>query len=102
MQPLWGTKTTDNLRNMSEKLDSNSCTEFDKCMEILQLMLDDEASEKQEEYVNEHVHKGMVCFQHYEIETEIRELIKKKCSNLPVPDGLATQIRTQVQMIRNQ
>jgi anti-sigma factor (TIGR02949 family) len=87
---------------MSDKLDAKNCKEFNKCMEILQLMLDNEASKEEQKYVSEHIHQCLVCFEQYELEKEIRELIKKKCSNLPVPDGLAAQIRTQIQSIQNQ
>lgn len=102
MRKLWDTRTRDKEDVMSKKLDAKNCEEFNKCMEILELMLDNEASTDQELYVNEHIHKCLVCFEQYELEKQIRELIKNKFSNLPVPEGLATQIRTQIQFIQKQ
>lgn len=63
-------------------------------------MLDNEATSEEEDYVSKHIHKCMVCFEQYQVEKEIRELIRNKFSNLPVPEGLANQIRTQIQFIQ--
>lgn len=85
---------------MKDNHDQSVCSEFKKCMEILHLMLDNEASHEQEHYVNEHIEQCMVCFEHYEVEKHIRELIKTKLANMPVPEGLANQIRTKIQFIQ--
>jgi anti-sigma factor (TIGR02949 family) len=82
---------------MDKKMSPTDCKEFNKCMEILELMLDNEASKDEAEYVNMHMEKCLVCFEHYQVEKEIRELIKTKLSNLPVPTDLAHQIRSQIQ-----
>lgn len=78
---------------------SSDCNEFSKCMEILQLMLDNEASDHQEDYVKEHIENCMLCFEQYEVEKQIRSLIRSKVTNQPVPDGLVDQIRTKIQAI---
>lgn len=85
---------------MSNHSGPTDCKEFNKCMEILELMLDNEASKEEEQYVNTHIDKCLVCFEQYEVEKEIRELIKTKLSNLPVPADLANQIRTQIQFMQ--
>ena len=64
------------------------------------LMLDNEASKEEEVYVQDHIEQCMVCFEHYEVEKQIRELIRKKIANMPVPEGLAHQIRTKIQFIQ--
>ena len=69
-------------------------------MEILHLMLDNEASNDQENYVHDHIEQCMVCFEQYEVEKHIRELIRTKLANRPVPEGLANQIRTKIQFIQ--
>ena len=85
---------------MTEKKGVSNCSEFKRCMEILHLMLDNEATDAEEQYVNEHIEQCIMCFEQYEVEKQIRELIKKKIANLPVPDGLANQIRTKIQFIQ--
>lgn len=75
---------------------SSTCSEFNKCLEILYLMLDNEASEEQEDYLNKHFEKCLFCFEQYEVEKQIRELIKTKIAKMPVPAGLATSIKTKI------
>ncbi len=76
----------------------NGLTTCNECLEILELMLDNEASKEQESYVNEHIESCIHCFEHMQVEKEIRELIKTKIAQLPVPDGLASEIRSKIQM----
>lgn len=73
-----------------------SCSDFDKCMRILNLMLDDEADEVQEEYFFNHIEKCIVCFSHYNVEKQIRELLKRKLQKRKVPAELAIDIRNKI------
>ena len=73
----------------------STCTE---CLEILELMLDNEASKEQQSYANEHIEDCLHCFEHMEVEKEIRELIRTKIAQLPVPEGLANEIRAQIHL----
>jgi anti-sigma factor (TIGR02949 family) len=81
-------------------MDSNNeggCKEFKKCMEILHLMLDNEATDHQEQYVKDHIEICMVCFEQYEVEKQIRDLIKTKIEQRPVPNDLIEDIRGKIQ-----
>jgi anti-sigma factor (TIGR02949 family) len=73
------------------------CKDFEKCLEILYLMLDNEATEEEKSYLNDHIESCMLCFEQYEVEKQIRSLIKSKITNQPVPSGLINQIRTKIQ-----
>lgn len=84
---------------MENKSENSQCKEFAKCMEILHLMLDNEASSEQEQYVTDHIDSCMVCFEQYEVEKEIRDLLKSKIQNQPVPDDLINQIKSRIQAI---
>lgn len=84
---------------MEGKEESSNCKEFTKCMEILHLMLDNEATEEQKQYVNKHIDSCMICFEQYEVEKQIRDLIKSKIANQPVPSDLINQIRSKIQTI---
>ena len=76
--------------------DNSGCSEFKKCLDILHLMLDNEASDDQEKYLNAHIESCMVCFEQYKVENEIRILIKIRIKNQPVPAHLAQDIRNKV------
>ncbi len=80
----------------SEKKESYGCTEFKKCLGILHLILDNEASGEEEEYFNEHVEKCIFCFEQYQVEKQIRELLRTKLAHKTVPSGLAQTIRLKV------
>lgn len=84
------------MTNTSEKNGKTGCSEFDKCLEILYLMLDNEADEDQENYLRRHLDNCMVCFEQYKVEKQIRELLRAKCANQPVPKDLAQSIRHKI------
>ncbi len=79
---------------MEEGKHISTCGE---CLEILQLLLDKEASQEQEQFVNDHIEECIHCFEHLQLEKGIRELIRTRIANLPVPDGLANEIRAKIQ-----
>jgi anti-sigma factor (TIGR02949 family) len=65
------------------------------CMEMLQTILDGEATPEQKEYFKTHMDLCMPCFKSYELDMTIRELLKSKCNGC-APDDLVEQIRSQV------
>jgi anti-sigma factor (TIGR02949 family) len=65
------------------------------CMEMLQMILDDEASPDQKEYFKAHMDLCMPCFKSYQLDIAIRTLLKAKCNGC-APDDLVEQIRSQV------
>lgn len=73
-----------------------SCNDFDKCLNILNQMLDSEASQEQEDYFYSHIDSCIVCFSNYNIEKQIRQLLKTKLSKQKVPDALANEIRYKI------
>lgn len=79
--------------------DSCGCTEFQKCVKVLYLMLDNEATDEEETYLLNHIDKCMVCFEQYEVEKQIREMLKTKLQKLPVPADLANNIKTKISQL---
>lgn len=80
----------------SECSKQTGCAEF---MEIVELILDNEATPAQEQFAAQHLESCTGCFDHYEVEKQIKELIQKKLSNRPVPEGLAESIRAQIESL---
>lgn len=72
------------------------CNDFEKCLKILNLMLDNEATVDQEAFFNSHIEKCMVCFAHYNIEKQLRQLIKTKVNHKAIPQELASEIRDRI------
>jgi anti-sigma factor (TIGR02949 family) len=65
------------------------------CMEMLQVILDGEATSEQKEYFKTHMDLCMPCFKSYELDIAIRDLLKSKCNGC-APDDLVEKIRSQV------
>lgn len=84
------------MADTSEARKKNGCKEFEKCLEILYLMLDNEATNEQENYLNSHLDHCLVCFEQYEVEKQIRQLLKTKLTNQAVPADLAQSIRNKI------
>ncbi len=80
------------MANSSDK----GCGEYYKCLEILRLMLDNEASREEEEYLNTHIDSCIICFEEYNLEKEIRELLKSKIDKHEVPGELVQSIRSKI------
>ena len=59
-------------------------------------MLDSEATDEQEAFFKSHIEECMVCFGHYNIEVQLRQLIKTKINHKPIPEELAKQIRLKI------
>ncbi len=68
------------------------------CMEMLQLILDGEASPEQKEYFYSHMDMCMPCFKSYHVDTKIKELIKSKCCGGQVPSDLVDEIKVKINM----
>lgn len=79
-----------------DKKCSGICPDFQKCLEVLRAMLDNEATEEEENYLLDHIDKCLFCLEQYEVEKEIRELIRTKIAKRPAPVGLAEMIKTKI------
>ena len=73
-----------------------SCNDFEKCLKILNYILDEEATKDQEDFFYAHIEKCIVCFSHYNIERQLRQLIKSKVNQKQFPAELASEIRNKI------
>jgi anti-sigma factor (TIGR02949 family) len=72
------------------------CQNQRECFEMLQLILDGEASpEQKDQFLKEHLEQCMPCYKNYHLEVAIRQLLKSKCSNA-APQELVDDIRKKV------
>jgi len=70
------------------------------CMEMLQFILDGEATAEQREYFKTHMDHCMPCFKSYELDMAIKELLKNKCCGGEAPNDLIAQIKSQISQNR--
>jgi anti-sigma factor (TIGR02949 family) len=72
------------------------CENKKDCLEMLQLILDGEASSEQKEhFLKTHLEECMPCYRNYNLEMAIRQLLKTKCSS-HAPQELVDDIRKKV------
>jgi mycothiol system anti-sigma-R factor len=66
------------------------------CMEMLQTILDGEATEEQKNYFKAHMDVCMPCYKTYDLDMAIKKLLQSKCCGGDVPNELIDQIKSQV------
>jgi anti-sigma factor (TIGR02949 family) len=72
------------------------CENSRECFEMLQLILDGEATIQQKDhFLKEHLENCMPCYKNYHLEVAIRQLLKAKC-NSHAPQDLVDDIRKKV------
>ena len=72
-----------------------NCSNQRECLEMLQLILDGEATPEQKANFKSHVDECMPCFQHYHFDQAIKELLKVKCSH-EAPTDLIASIKSKI------
>jgi len=73
-----------------------NCQNQRECFEMLQLILDGEASpEQKDQFLKQHLEECMPCYKNYHLEVAIRQLLRTKCTN-EAPKELVDDIRKKV------
>jgi mycothiol system anti-sigma-R factor len=66
------------------------------CLEMLQVILDGEASEEQKQYFKQHMDMCLPCFKGYELDMAIKQLVKSKCCGGDAPKELIEEIKITI------
>lgn len=72
------------------------CKEEERCLELVRLMLDDQATKEDSEYVLKHIDGCYRCYDNYDLEKTIRKAVKSKTNNLNVSTELVEEIKSKV------
>jgi len=67
------------------------------CLCRLNSVLDGEATKEEMIYLQEHIDQCSPCYNHYNIEKSVKEVIKHKLEQKPVPANLIESIRGNIQ-----
>ena len=76
----------------------NRCSEEEHCMELVRLMLDDESTPDDKAYVLQHIDGCYRCYDNFDVENAIREVIKQKNSNIEIPQDVVNEIREKIEV----
>jgi mycothiol system anti-sigma-R factor len=66
------------------------------CMQMLQVILDEQATDQQKEYFKVHMDRCMPCFKTYNVDATIKELLKSKCCGGEAPHDLVEDIKQKI------
>lgn len=84
-------------KNFSAKTSKpKKCLESEKCLKILQEILDGEASDFEEKYFRAHIDECMSCYEQYNLEKTIRQVLKTKIEKKAVPVDLIQSIKLKI------
>jgi len=78
--------------------DSVRCPEEQRCLELARLMLDEESSPEDNDFVMKHVDGCYQCYDNYNIEREIRAAIRRKSKNLKIPGDIVNSIKEKIRI----
>ena len=78
--------------------DSVRCPEEQRCLELARLMLDEESSPEDNDFVIKHVDGCYQCYDNYNIEREIRAAIRRKSKNLKIPGDIVNSIKEKIRI----
>lgn len=88
----------ENVNSSSER--KLNCGEESKCFQLLESILDGETLEESKKLLDQKLAKCQPCFEYYQLEQVIRDILKNKCTKKPVPEELAASIRQKIQELR--
>ena len=66
------------------------------CLCKLNLVLDGEGTNEDVVYLQSHIEQCAPCYNHYNIEKSVKEVIKHKLEQRPVPSNLIESIRGKI------
>lgn len=80
-------------------MQTTRCPETEKCLELIHLVLDSEASPEQEQYLLDHIDMCIQCLESYNIEKEIRHALRSKLEQITAPKDLVESIKNGISRI---
>jgi anti-sigma factor (TIGR02949 family) len=78
------------------KNEDSPCPDHEKCIHVINLIIDGEANAEEEAFFNSHVRDCLHCAQFYKLEQSIREAIRKRLEIMEAPEELIRLVREKV------
>ena len=76
---------------------NDRCPDSDKYIYIIRQLLDQEASADDEAFLMAHIENCASSLKEYQVDQQIRTLIKVNLDHKSIPKGLADEIRAKIQ-----
>lgn len=75
---------------------SEWCDDKEKCTEVLQLIIDGEATREDEDYFNNHIVQCIDCSRYFMLEQSIRDALRNKVNRMRAPEDFIHQLRMKI------
>ena len=75
---------------------SGPCPEKDKYLYIIRQLLDQESNPDDEKVLYKQLEECACCVEQYELEQQIRLVLKRKLEGRPLPHGLAKTVKSKI------
>ncbi len=69
------------------------------CMEMLQLVIDGQATDDQVHYWKAHLGMCQPCYEKYNVDSTIKEMVKSECCCSKIPQDVIEQLSSQIKQI---
>lgn len=66
------------------------------CREILQLVLDGQATAEEQQRLREHLQQCPECHHHYQLDATLVQMLKQNCCGGPEPNDLLGKVKAQL------
>ena len=67
-----------------------------RCIELLELITDGEASPEEEKQFSKHINDCLPCFETYNLEKSIKDMLRNKLEKKQVPEDLILSIKEKI------
>jgi len=67
-----------------------------RCLELLELITDEEASPEEVKHFHNHINECLPCYESYNLEKSIKEMLQTKLEKKQVPDDLIQSIKLKI------
>ncbi|MFL5728644.1 MAG: zf-HC2 domain-containing protein [Cytophagaceae bacterium] len=69
------------------------CTE---CLQSLQMLVDGETTKEQESYFRKHLDECVPCYNFYNLEKSVKEVLQNKIEQRPIPPALIESVKARI------
>ena len=84
-------------KNLVSRYMMTTCPEEQRCLHALEVILDEESTPEEAKAYYDHIEECWTCYKNYNLEKNIRTLIRQKLERKPVPEDLVDKIKQDIQ-----
>ncbi|HEY8400672.1 MAG TPA: zf-HC2 domain-containing protein [Cytophagaceae bacterium] len=81
------------------KLNKSEQTICHECLKTLQLVVDGEATKEEEEYFRKHLEECMPCYNFFQVEKSVKQILQHKIEKKKVPASVIDTIKNKIRSI---